>query len=125
MIKDVKTTKAPQPIGPYSQAVTAGGILYVSGQIPMKANGELLLLKSFEDQVRQVFENLKEITLSAGTRLIQTLKLTVYLVDINQISVVNAVMGEYFSEPFPARVSVQVARLPRDVLIEVDAVVLL
>lgn len=125
MILDVKTTKAPKPIGPYSQAVIAGGILYVSGQIPMKANGELIILEGIEEQARQVFENLKEIVAAAGVSLKQTLKLTVYLKDINHIQVVNVVMGEYFSEPFPARVCVEVSRLPKDVQIEADAVVLL
>ena len=121
----ISSPNAPQAIGPYSQAVRAGDTVYLSGQIALDpATGELVG-GSFEDQARRVFENLKAVAAAAGASLDSAVRVTIYLVDLGQFPVVNAVMAEYFMEPYPARVTIGVASLPRGAQVEVDCVLVL
>jgi 2-iminobutanoate/2-iminopropanoate deaminase len=122
--QDVKTEKAPQAIGPYSQAIVANGFVFASGQIPIvPATGELNT-GTIEDQTRQALKNLGAVLEAAGSSYDQVVKATVFLQDMNDFSRMNQVYAEYFSPPFPARAAVQVARLPRDVKVEIEAVAL-
>src|SRR5918992_1536322 len=118
----ITTANAHKAIGTYSQAVKHGGTVYVSGQIPLDpATGELVT-GPMEAQVRRVFENLKAIVGAAGGSFAQVVKMTVYLMDFADLAALNKVMAEYFSEPYPARVTVQVAGLPRGARVEIDCV---
>ena len=119
--KVVLTTKAPQPIGPYSQAVSAGGLLFVSGNIPLNAAGQLVE-GGIEAQTKQVMENLKAVVEAAGGSLGCVVKTTIFLKSMNDFPKVNAVYGEYFKKDPPARSTIEVARLPKDVLVEIEAV---
>lgn len=121
-LKIVSTEKAPAAIGPYSQAIIADRFIYTSGQIPINPlTGELVTGK-IELQARQVLENLKSILEAAGAGLENVVKTTIYIKDMNDFNTINAVYGEYFKQPYPARSCVEVARLPRDVGIEIEAV---
>ena len=123
--QEVKTDKAPKAIGPYSQAIIGGGLVFASGQIPINpATGELNT-GSIEDQTRQVLKNLAAVLEAAGSSMDKVVKTTVFLQDMNEFSRMNQVYGEGFTAPFPARATVQVARLPRDVRVEIEAVALL
>jgi reactive intermediate/imine deaminase len=118
----ISSPNAPQAIGPYSQAVRAGDTVYLSGQIPLDpATGELVG-GSFEDQARRVFENLKAVAAAAGASLDSAVRVTIYLVDLGRFPAVNAIMSEYFMEPYPARVTIGVASLPKGAQVEVDCV---
>ncbi len=118
----IHTDRAPQAIGPYSQAVAAGGAVWLSGQIPIDpATGELAT-GGFESQARRVFENLKAVAVAAGGGLGDAVRITIYLTDLGRFPVVNQIMAEYFSEPYPARVTIGVAALPKGAEIEIDAV---
>ena len=122
MKKEVRTEKAPKAIGPYSQAVIAGGFIFASGQIPLiPATGELNT-GTIEDQTRQVLQNLSAVLEAAGASLTDVVKTTVFLQDMNDFGKMNVVYAEFFKPPFPARAAVQVARLPRDVKVEIEAV---
>jgi 2-iminobutanoate/2-iminopropanoate deaminase len=122
--KEVRTDKAPKAIGPYSQAVIAGGLVFASGQIALDpATGELNT-GSIEEQTRQVLKNLGAVLEAAGSSLDRVVKATVFLQDMNEFSRMNQVYAEAFKPPFPARAAVQVARLPRDVRVEIEAVAL-
>jgi len=124
MKQEVKTEKAPQAIGPYSQAIIAGGFVFASGQIPIDpATGELRT-GTIEDQTRQVLHNLSAVLEAADCSLADVVKATVYLQDMNDFSRMNAVYGEFFKTPYPARAAIQVARLPRDAKVEIEAVAL-
>ena len=124
MKQEVKTEKAPKAIGPYSQAIIAGGFVFVSGQIPLvPATGELNT-GTTADQTRQVLQNLSAVLEAAGSSLADVVKATVYLKDMNDFAQMNAVYGEFFKSPFPARAAVEVARLPKDVKVEVEAIAL-
>jgi reactive intermediate/imine deaminase len=118
----IRTDQAPQAIGTYSQAVRCGRTLYLSGQIPLIP--ETLELESGgpEQQIRRVFDNLRAVARAAGGDLADFAKLNVYLVDLGQFPLVNQIMAEYFSEPYPARAVVGVASLPRGAAVEMDAV---
>ena len=118
----VSTPDAPDAIGPYSQAVKAGNTVYLSGQIPLDPATMELVTGDAEVQVRRVFENLRAVARAAGAELADAVKLTVYLTDLGNFQVVNKVMAEYFSKPYPARAAVGVAALPRGAAVEVDAV---
>jgi reactive intermediate/imine deaminase len=118
----VSTPDAPDAIGPYSQAVKAGNTVYLSGQIPLDPETMELVTGDAEVQVRRVFENLRAVARAAGAELADAVKLTVYLTDLGNFQVVNKVMAEYFSKPYPARAAVGVAALPRGAAVEVDAV---
>ena len=121
MKEAVTTTAAPAAIGPYSQATVSGGIVYTSGQIPMLPDGSLKE-GDVAAQARQVLENLKAVLTAAGSGLERVMKTTVFLKDMEDFAAMNAVYAEYFTEPYPARSTVQVARLPRDVRVEIEAV---
>ena len=121
MKEAVTTTAAPAAIGPYSQATVSGNMVYTSGQIPLLPDGSLLE-GDVTVQARQVLENLKALLTAAGSGLERVLKTTVFLKDMDDFVAMNAVYAEYFSEPYPARSTVQVAKLPRDVRVEIEAV---
>jgi 2-iminobutanoate/2-iminopropanoate deaminase len=119
----IASANAPKAIGTYSQAVKVGSTVYVSGQIPLDpASGELVQ-GPMEAQVGRVFENLKAIVVAAGGSFAQVVKVTVYLIDFADFAALNKVMAEYFSAPYPARVTVQVAALPKSARVEIDCVV--
>jgi len=116
------TTNAPQAIGTYSQAMRAGNTVYLSGQIPLDpATGELVA-GDMEAQVRRVFENLKAVAAAAGGNLDHAVRVTVYLTDLQHFALVNRVMAEYFSQPYPARAAIGVAALPKGAAVEIDAI---
>ena len=122
MKKCIATDKAPRAIGPYSQAVEAGGFIFVSGQIPLvPATGEIVK-GDIEAQTTQVLENLREILTAAGSSLEQAVKTTVYLTDITDFSRVNDVYARYFTKEPPARVCVEVSDLPKQALVEIDVI---
>jgi 2-iminobutanoate/2-iminopropanoate deaminase len=124
MKQEVRTDKAPKAIGPYSQGVVANGFIFVSGQIPFDpATGELVT-GLIEDQARQVLKNVAAVLEAAGSSMERVVKATVFLQDMNDFAKMNAVYGEFFKAPYPARAAVQVARLPRDVKIEIEVVAL-
>lgn len=118
----IVTDKAPAAIGPYSQAIQAGGVVYISGQIPLDPTTMKLVAGGFDDQVEQVFINLTEIAKAAGGSLADAIKLTVYLTDLEDFNHLNEVMSRYFNEPYPARAAVQVSALPKGANIEIDAI---
>lgn len=117
----INTDKAPQAIGPYSQAVKSNGLLFLSGQIPLTINGEMCE-GDFEARTRQVFSNIKGILQSADLTFKSIIKVNVYLIDINNFAVVNQVMEDLFDAPYPARALVQVSVLPKNSEIEIEAV---
>lgn len=118
----IQTAKAPAAIGPYSQAVRAGDLLFVSGQIPLDAQSGELVRTGVADETKKVLENLRAIIEAAGGSLGDVVKTTIFLKDMNNFSVVNEIYGTFFPQPFPARATVEVARLPRDVNVEIDAI---
>ncbi len=119
-MKDViSTTEAPAAIGPYSQAVSFGNLVVTSGQIPLKPDGTLVE-GSITEQTEQVLQNLKAVLAAAGTDLARVVKTTVFLADMNEFAEMNAVYERHFPSPSPARSTVQVARLPRDVRVEIE-----
>jgi 2-iminobutanoate/2-iminopropanoate deaminase len=117
----VLTEKAPKPIGPYSQAVVLGDLVFTSGQIALEPAGNLVA-GAVERETEQVFANLAAVLAAAGTGLDRAVKVTVYLTDLTQFARVNAVYAKYFREPFPARSTVQVAALPKGATVEIDVV---
>lgn len=118
----VLTQNAPKAIGPYSQAIKIGGMVYTSGQIPLDSITGQIVEGGIENQTRSVLDNLKAVLEASGATLSSVVKTTVFLKDMNQFAIVNGIYGEYFTEPFPARSCVQVAKLPRDVDVEIEAV---
>jgi 2-iminobutanoate/2-iminopropanoate deaminase len=121
----IDTERAPAAIGPYSQAVKAEGFLFVSGQIPIVPETGGLVAGNIRDEVRQVLENLKNIIGAAGSSMGSVVKTTIYLTDMGDFPQVNEVYGEYFTDSLPARVTVEVAGLPKGVNVEIDAVAVL
>lgn len=121
----ISTENAPQAIGPYSQAVKAGNLIFISGQVPLNPKTGDLVTESIEDQARQVLDNVKSICESAGQSLDDIVKISIFLTDLNNFAVVNDVMKEYFSEPYPARATVEVSGLPLGVNVEIEAIVLI
>jgi reactive intermediate/imine deaminase len=120
----VSTSDAPAAIGTYSQAVHAGGTLYLSGQIGLDpASGQLV--DGIENQIHRVFGNLKAVAEAGGGSLADAVKLTVYLTDLSHFARVNEIMSRYFDKPYPARAVVGVAALPRGALVEADAILVL
>ena len=122
-LKAIHTKNAPSAIGAYSQAVKAGGFMYVSGQIPLVPETMEIVSEDFNVQVKQVLENLKAIIVDSGSKLSDVVKLNVYLKDLADFQSVNEAMSTVFDEPYPARAAVEVSRLPKDVLVEIDAIV--
>jgi 2-iminobutanoate/2-iminopropanoate deaminase len=122
MKREIKTGRAPQAIGPFSQAIEANGFVFASGQIALDPKTGDLNSGSIEEQTHLVLNNLKAVFDAAETSLDNIVKCNVYLQDMNDYSGMNAVYGEFFSSPFPARAAVQVARLPKDVKVEIEAI---
>ena len=122
MKKKIETDDAPRALGTYSQAIEAGNTIYLSGQIPLDPK-TMKLVEGNENQIRQVFKNIQAVCESSEVSLNEIVKLNVYLSDLSVFSLVNEVMKELFSEPYPARAAIQVAKLPLDSLIEVEGVI--
>ena len=118
----IHTDNAPAAIGTYSQAIDANGLVFLSGQIPLDPATMEIVDGDFEARARRVFDNLAAVAEAAGGNLDDIVKLTVFLTDLGNFATVNAVMEEYFSEPFPARAAVGVASLPKGVDVEADAI---
>lgn len=118
----ISTVRAPAAIGPYSQAVRSGGSVYLSGQIPLDPSTGELVHGDIALQTRQVFENLKAVCEAAGGSLADVVRVGIYLMDLQDFARVNEVMAEYFQAPYPARSTIQVAGLPRNARVEVDAI---
>lgn len=122
MKKQLFTNKAPAAIGPYSQAIQWGDVVFISGQIPLIPSTNELNNKTFDDQISQVIDNLEAICNEAGGTLDNILKLTIFLTDLSKFDAVNAIMSKRFSEPFPARATVEISKLPKGVNVEMDAI---
>lgn len=118
----IYTTNAPAPIGPYSQAIRVNGFIFVSGQIPIDPATGRVVEATIEAQTQQVMKNLSAILDAAGTGLGNVVKTTVFLSDLDDFSGFNRIYEEYFADAKPARATVQVARLPKEVLVEVEAI---
>ena len=121
----IHTEKAPAAIGTYSQAVKAGNTVYISGQIPLDPTSMEIVNDSFEAQAKRVFDNMGAIITAAGGEFSDVVKLTILLSDMQYFPQVNEVMSQYFSEPYPARAAYAVKQLPRNVDIEVEAIMVL
>lgn len=124
MKKQVKTDKAPQAIGPYSQAIIANGMVFASGQISIDPKTGELNTGDIETQTRLVLTNMKAVLEAAGSSFDKVVKCTVFLDDMNNFTRMNGVYGEFFEAPYPARAAVEVARLPKDVKVEIEAIAL-
>lgn len=122
MKQSFSTADAPKAIGPYSQAVRVGTLLFLSGQIPLDPSTGQIVDGDVTAQTRRVMENLAAVLKSAGLSFADVARTTIYLADMNDFVKVNDVYGSYLSEPYPARATVQVARLPKDVRVEIDAI---
>jgi 2-iminobutanoate/2-iminopropanoate deaminase len=122
MREAVSTPAAPAAIGPYSQAVRAGGLIFVSGQIPLDPASGALVDGDIAAQTHRVFRNLSAILDAAGSSLGQVVRATVYLADMNDFAAMNEVYGTYFTLPAPARSTIQAARLPKDARVEIDVI---
>lgn len=122
-MREVRTTGAPAPVGPYSQAVEHAGFVFASGQIPLDPGSGKLVDGGIEPQTRRVLENLRAVLEAAGTTLDGVVRTTIYLTDLSHFPRVNAIYGEHFKgEPQPARATVQVAALPLGAAVEIDAI---
>lgn len=121
----ISTELAPQAIGTYSQAIRVDNTVYLSGQIPLVPETMQLVTGGMRDQIGRVFKNLAAVAAAAGGSLFDTVKLTIYLVDLNDFALVNEVMTEYFQPPYPVRAVVGVAQLPKASRVEMDAVLVL
>ena len=121
----IHSDNAPAAIGPYSQAIKSGDLVFLSGQIPLDPATMELVDGDFEARARQVFENLKAVTEAAGGNLDQLVKLTIFLTDLANFATVNSVMEDYFAQPFPARAAIGVASLPKGADVEADAILAL
>lgn len=120
-MKEVFTNRAPEAIGPYSQAIIAGDFLYASGSIGIDPkSGEVV--GGIEEQTKQVMENLRAVLQEGGTNFSRVVKFTIYLQSMDDFATVNEIYGSYLEKPYPARATVEVSRLPKDVLVEIDAV---
>lgn len=117
----IHTANAPSAIGPYSQAIQVKDTVYLSGQLPLDPT-TMTLVSGIEAQAEQVFKNLNEVIQAAGASFEDVVKLTIFLQDLNDFSVVNQVMSRYFSEPYPARSTIQVAALPKNALLEIEGI---
>jgi reactive intermediate/imine deaminase len=121
----IHTSKAPQAIGPYSQAVRAGDTVYLSGQIPLDPATMQLVSGDIEAEIRQVFDNLKAVAEAAGGSLANAVKVNVFLTDLGHFAKVNEIMATYCAQPFPARAAIGVAQLPRGARVEIECVLYL
>lgn len=125
MKQKVQTSLAPSAIGPYSQAIRVDNTVYLSGQIALDPQSMALISEDIKRQAVQTFMNLQAVAVAAHGDLDKVVKVTIYLVDFKHFTIVNEVMAQFFNEPYPARVTVQVSALPKDALVEVDAVMVL
>lgn len=123
MRRVIYTSKAPKPVGPYSQGIIAGNYLFVSGQIPIDPETGEVIKGDFKTQVRRVLENIKAIVEASGASMKDVVKVTVYLKDMNKFREFNEIYKEYFKEEPPARSVVEVSNLPKNVDLEIDAIV--
>ena len=120
-MKTVSTNKAPAAIGPYSQAQIVGNLVFCSGQIPVSPETGALA-QGLEAQANQVFKNIAALLTAAGSDISKVVKTTVFIKNMDDFAAINAIYAQYFTEPFPARSCVEVARLPKDVLLECEAI---
>lgn len=121
----ILTDQAPAPIGPYSQAVLVGNTLYISGQIPINPESGTLIEESIEAETHQVMKNLEGVLKAAGMSFSNLVKTTIFIKDMNDFSRINVVYGNYFTDIFPARETVEVSRLPKDVRVEISGIAVL
>ena len=121
-MKQISTDKAPAAIGPYSQAIRSGNMLFCSGQIPVDPETGIIP-EGVKAQAEQALTNVKNLIAAAGSSIENVIKTTVFIKDMNDFAVINEIYAKYFTDPFPARSCVEVARLPKDVLLEVEAIV--
>lgn len=120
--KQIQTDHAPAAIGPYSQAIDLGDMIFTSGQIPVAPDGSIS--GDTAEQTRQCMENLKAVLEAAGSSMDQVIKTTVFIADMEQFGVINEVYARFFAQPYPARSCVQAARLPKNVAVEIEAIAL-
>lgn len=120
--KVIYTQNAPQAIGPYSQAIAVGNVVYLSGQIPLDPQNMQLVSHDFREQTVQVFKNMQAVCEAAGGSLNAIVKLTIFLMDLKNFPIVNEVMKEFFTEPYPARSTFQVSGLPKEAQIEIESI---
>ena len=123
-MESIQTDRAPQAIGPYSQAIKANGFIFASGQIPLDPATMRIVEGGIEEQTGRVLDNLKAVLEAAGSSLDRVVKTTVYLADMGDFTAMNEIYARYFGATKPARATVEVARLPRDVKVEIDVVAL-
>jgi 2-iminobutanoate/2-iminopropanoate deaminase len=123
-MESIQTDRAPQAIGPYSQAIKANGFIFLSGQIPLDPATTQVIEGGIKEQTERVLDNLKAVLEAAGSSLDRVIKTTVYLADMNEFAAMNEVYANYFGATKPARATVEVARLPRDVKVEIDLIAL-
>ena len=121
-ILDIRTEQAPRAIGPYSQGIRAGGFIYVSGQTPLDPSSGVLVSGGIEAQTRQALLNVQAVLAATGATLGNVVKTTVFIRDMNDFPRINEIYAGFFSQPYPARSTVEVSRLPKDALIEIEAV---
>ena len=125
MVKEsIYTKKAPEPVGPYSQAIKSGSLVFVSGQVPIVPETGEVLTGDIRKQIRQVLVNMKEVLLASGSSMENVVKATLFISNMDEFPLINEVFGEFFSKNPPARACVEVSRLPKGVDIEIDAVAL-
>jgi len=124
-LEQVHSDSAPAAIGPYSQAIKAGPLVFLSGQIPLDPKSMEIVSDDIAAQTHQVFKNLIAVADAAGGSLSSAAKLTIYLTDLGDFAVVNEIMAGYFSEPYPARATIQVSALPKRSAVEIDAILAL
>lgn len=120
----IHSPDAPSAIGPYSPAIRAGNTVYLSGQLPLDPT-TMTLVSGIEAQAEQVFKNLSAVVKASGGQLQDIVKLTIFLQDLNDFAVVNSAMSRYFSEPYPARSTIQIAALPKAALVEIEGILVL
>ncbi len=125
MKKIVKTEKAPAPVGPYNQAIISGNFVFTAGQIPIDPETGNLEANDIKIQTKRVIENLRAVLQASGSDLSEVVKTTVFLKDMNDFALMNEVYAQYFSDNSPARSAVEVARLPKDVLVEMECIAIL
>ena len=121
-LEQIQTPLAPAALGPYSQAIRSGSMVFMSGQIPLNPETMALVDGGIEAQTRQVFKNLAAVAAAADSDLQHAVKITIYLTDLNDFATVNSVMAEQFQEPYPARATIQVSALPKGSMVEIDAI---
>ena len=121
----INTSGAPKAIGPYSQAVKSGSLVFISGQIPLDPKTMELVGEDVVRQTHQVFKNLSAIAKASGGNLVDIVKMTIYLTNLDNFSKINEIMASYFQEPYPARATIEVSALPKAALVEVEAILAL